>query len=263
MGPLLWLTAMPERREPRQDPSPACLRAIGRLPLADTLVAFDFDGTLAPIVAEPARARMRPCTRRLLARLAARVRCAVITGRSLRSARRLLKGVPLALIIGSHGAEWPGEPLPVRLREQVRLWRAVLSRRLAPVAGLFFEVKPAALSIHYRRSSDPAAALRAIEAAVASLPGCRATRGLLVVNLAPARAPGKALALRRAARQLGCRHALFVGDDAGDEEAFAIPGLAVLGVRVGARGKTRAVQRLADQRGVDGLLRALLQGRGR
>ena len=82
-------------------------------------------------------------------------------------------------------------------------------------------------------------------------------------NLAPARAPGKALALRRAARQLGCRHALFVGDDAGDEEAFAIPGLAVLGVRVGARGKTRAVQRLADQRGVDGLLRALLQGRGR
>ena len=32
---------------------------------SNALLAFDFDGTLAPIVADPARARMRPATTRL------------------------------------------------------------------------------------------------------------------------------------------------------------------------------------------------------
>ena len=36
------------------------------------LLAFDYDGTLAPIVMDPDRAAMRPTTRRRLAAVAAR-----------------------------------------------------------------------------------------------------------------------------------------------------------------------------------------------
>jgi len=222
-----------------------------------TLFAFDLDGTLAPIVAVPAKARLRARTRRLLTRLAAEHPCAIITGRSRASALRLLRGVPLALVIGSHGAEWPGEPVPLRWTRQVRAWHRTLARRLSGVRGLFFEQKPATLCVHFRRSHHRPAALTAIEAALAGLRGARSQLGLLVVNLSPAEAPGKAAALKRAAAALGCARAVYVGDDDGDEEAFVPGGLAVAGVRIGAQRPTRATLRLSDQKRVDDLLRAL------
>lgn len=49
---------------------------------SNLLVAFDYDGTLAPIVSAPDRAHMRPQTRRLLKGVARRYPCVVISGRS-------------------------------------------------------------------------------------------------------------------------------------------------------------------------------------
>ena len=46
------------------------------------LLAFDFDGTLAPIVPDRDDARMRPRTRALLEEICRRYPCAVISGRS-------------------------------------------------------------------------------------------------------------------------------------------------------------------------------------
>ncbi len=56
-----------------------------RLARGDTLYAFDFDGTLAPIVADPARARATDRVTRPLARLARRVPVAVVSGRAQRT----------------------------------------------------------------------------------------------------------------------------------------------------------------------------------
>ena len=53
-----------------------------RLVRGRVLLAFDFDGTLAPIVADPPAARLRPRTRRLLAEVARKYPCVVISGRS-------------------------------------------------------------------------------------------------------------------------------------------------------------------------------------
>ena len=51
------------------------------------LLAFDFDGTLAPIVARPDDARVPDAVSRCLAELAATLPIAIITGRSVADVR--------------------------------------------------------------------------------------------------------------------------------------------------------------------------------
>src|SRR6185295_11415249 len=72
---------------------------------SQVLVAFDFDGTLAPIVADPTAAAMAPSTRRLFREVAALYPCAVISGRSRADLAGRLRGVPLREIVGNHGLE--------------------------------------------------------------------------------------------------------------------------------------------------------------
>jgi trehalose 6-phosphate phosphatase len=54
-----------------------------------------------------------------------------------------------------------------------------------------------------------------------------------VLNLVPHGAPTKGDALLRVAREERCDHAIYVGDDHTDEDAFSVPGLEVFAVRVG------------------------------
>ena len=74
----------------------------------------DFDGTISPIVTDPALARLVTGADGALAALAERLAVvAVITGRTPLDARRMA-GVPRILIAGNHGMEWlePGESEP-------------------------------------------------------------------------------------------------------------------------------------------------------
>src|SRR5690606_19595485 len=56
---------------------------LARFAHTSLLIAFDYDGTLAPITATPTAARMRAATRQLLKQLARRYPCVVISGRAL------------------------------------------------------------------------------------------------------------------------------------------------------------------------------------
>src|SRR5687768_14195664 len=76
--------------------------------LADALLVFDFDGTLAPIVRAPEKAAMRALSRRRLIAVAERQPVAVLSGRARADLLPRLAGVPLRHIVGSHGAEWAG-----------------------------------------------------------------------------------------------------------------------------------------------------------
>ena len=68
------------------------------------LVASDLDGTLAPIVPAAADARVPGAMLDAVARLARVARVAVITGRDLNTARRMLPCEDV-IIFGSHGLE--------------------------------------------------------------------------------------------------------------------------------------------------------------
>src|SRR5512138_2165609 len=56
------------------------------------LLAFDYDGVLAPLVKDPAGARMRASTRALLGRVARRYPVAVVSGRAWKDVAKFVDG---------------------------------------------------------------------------------------------------------------------------------------------------------------------------
>src|SRR5947208_3133074 len=70
-----------------------------------TLCAFDFDGTLAPIVPHPDQAVMSDRTKGLLCRLATIYPSIVVSGRARADVLSKLRCVHLEAVIGNHGAE--------------------------------------------------------------------------------------------------------------------------------------------------------------
>jgi trehalose 6-phosphate phosphatase len=72
---------------------------------SQVLLAFDFDGTLAPITSADNRAQMRARTRRLLTEIAKRYPSVVISGRRLEDVTKRLNDVPLWHVSGNVGRE--------------------------------------------------------------------------------------------------------------------------------------------------------------
>lgn len=120
------------------------------------LLAFDFDGTLAPIQEHHRRAEITRGVRQRLRALARRYACVVISGRPHRDLRRRLRDVPLAALAGSHGAEF-GElrPRAASARSAVRMWATRLRRKLRHLRGVDLESKPHGLAVHYRHRRSP------------------------------------------------------------------------------------------------------------
>jgi len=233
---------------------------LAQIAWANVLVAFDYDGTLAPIVDDPARATMRRGTRGLLARVAERYPSAVISGRAQHDAMLSFSDISLCALIGNHGLEPWRNPDDYEVR--VRRWRRLLEDRLGNLKGVVIEDKRLSLAIHYRASREKKVAVAAIREAVAGLSSVRVISGKQVVNVLPYGAPHKGIALQRVRDQQGCDTALFVGDDETDEDVFSLdqPGR-LLGVRVGRSRTSRAPYYLADQDAIDELLRVLLSAR--
>jgi len=223
---------------------------------SNVLIGFDYDGTLAPIVTDPAVAEMRPATRRLLASVAARYPTVVISGRARQDLMRRLGGVPVFHLSGNHGLEpWAED---ARYERQVRSWLPRLSRALRPYAGIVVEDKGYSVTIHYRHARPRRTALAQIAKVVRSLPGARSLGGLDAISLVPDGAPTKGAALERIRRLLACDTAIYVGDDQTDEDAFASASPdRLLAIRVGGRGRSRAAYRVKSQTDIDHLLSAL------
>lgn len=220
------------------------------------LLAFDFDGTLAPIVTRPEVAVMRRRTATLLAQVASLYPCVVVSGRARADVKQRVAGIPLRAVLGNHGMEpWAGLAAARRLAEQ---WAETLGRRLPPWPGLVLEAKGPSLAIHYRRTHDRPAARRLILAAVERLPAARMVEGKMVVNLLPVHAPNKGTAVGQLAARLGCQSVIYVGDDGNDEDAFAlVDEMRLLGIRVGRSARSQAGYFVRSQRDVDALLALL------
>lgn len=227
---------------------------LAQLASARALLAFDFDGTLAPIVADPDAAHMRPKTAALLERVCELYPCAVISGRSRPDVAARLGRARVKYIVGNHGLE-PGSRLS-RFEREVRRASALLAEALRAEPGIDLENKRYSLALHYRRSRTKRRARAAIQQAVAALPTpMRLIPGKLVLNVVPEGAPDKGdalLALRDTAR---ADIALYVGDDVTDEDVFKLdqPGR-LLTVRVGEARWSAATYHLPDQRAIDRLL---------
>ena len=224
---------------------------------SNVLLAFDFDGTLAPIVPDPSTARMRPATRRLLGQVAIRYPCVVISGRARHDLVRRVGSVPVFHLSGNHGLEPWAQDSSYPLK--VQKWVRALEKRLAPYRGVVIEDKTYSVTIHYRHARQRRPALAAIATAVGGLRGARLIGGKHAISLVPRGAPTKGAALERARRLLACDTAIYIGDDDTDEDAFTA-GRAdrLLAIRVGLKQDSAARYRLKNQAEIDDLLAVLL-----
>jgi trehalose 6-phosphate phosphatase len=223
-----------------------------RLAAGRTLLAFDYDGVLAPLVLDPHGARMRRSTRRLLERVAERWPVAVVSGRAYVDTLRLSEHVA-PVVVGNHGFELGhARPVPKRVVALVAGWRRALEGELdgAPV---YFEDKRSTLAVHYGLERRWRAVERAVHDAAAQLEGARLVHGKKVLNVIPAGFPNKGDAVVTLLRRMRLDTALYAGDDVTDEDAFAVGPPRVFGVRVGP-GPSRAPWRLRSQAEVDALL---------
>jgi trehalose 6-phosphate phosphatase len=200
------------------------------------LLAFDFDGTLAPIVSRPDDARVAIAVASRLRTLATRLPVAIITGRTIEDVRPRLGFVP-HYVIGNHGAEdaapdaghtTSGDALDP-LRAQLVHRGTELS-----ASGISVEDKGLSIALHYRLARDRPRAKTLIDALLSSGDvSVRVFAGKMVVNIAPVGAPDKAHAMHALVARSGASCALFAGDDVNDEPVFAAAQPSWLTLRVG------------------------------
>jgi|SRR5688572_21579867 len=224
---------------------------------SNVLLAFDYDGTLAPIVPSPDRAAMRAATRALLEKLSRYYPYIVVSGRARSDVLKRVHGTGVLEVLGNHGAE--SSRTQDRFLSVVGGWRPVLHKHLGHLKGVVVEDKGYSLTIHYRRSREKKKARAMILRTVAMLGDVRVIGGLQVINVVPAGAPHKGLALDRERTRLRCDTAVYVGDDETDEDVFMLKQSGrLLTIRVGAKRSSLAAYCIPDQKDIDELLRALI-----
>ncbi|GAA3981320.1 MULTISPECIES: trehalose-phosphatase [Streptomyces] len=251
------------------------------------VVAVDFDGTLAPIVADPDQARAHPAAVPALAALAPKVAAvAVVTGRPAAVAVRNggfagVPGLEHLVVLGHYGAErWDARTGTVSAPAPHPGVAAALAELPGVLdgagvgQGAWVEEKGRAVAVHTRRAADPQAAFEVLRDPLTELAtrhGLIVEPGRLVLELRP---PGmdKGVALLEYVREIDATSVLYAGDDLGDLPAFAAveklrtegtPGLLVCSgsdevtelreradlVVDGPEGVVRLLRRLADQLG--------------
>jgi trehalose 6-phosphate phosphatase len=228
--------------------------------LSNVLLAFDYDGTLVPIDAKPDGVAMRTGTRRLLTTVAGLYPCVVISGRRLDDIAARLGGIPVWHVFGNHGLE--SSAASAHPTAQTRKWVRKLTQDLANDEGVVIEDKGLSVTVHYRGAHDRGKAIESIETAIRGLPGARIVGGKEAVNLLPFGGADKGVALRDALRLFACQTAIYVGDDATDEDAFAAAGPhQLLAIHVGPAQSSAARYHVDSQAQVDVLLEALIDAR--
>ena len=244
--------------------SPEGLQRIRDFIRGRALLAFDIDGTLAPIVGKPWDARIPDKLQSYLASLSARAVVAIVTGRAIADARRMLTFRPRYLI-GNHGAEGvPGVDASARNFDAIcRGWLAALyaeGAALSPPAGIVVEDKTYSLALHYRHAGDVDVARQWLEKhALALSPRPRLVPGKFVLNLLPPGAPHKGDALLALLAHSGLPRALYVGDDVTDEDVFRLGSPPVLPVCVAPGSESLSDLFLASQSEIEPLLEELVR----
>lgn len=225
----------------------ARLDQIARMPVL--LVASDFDGTIAPIVDDPALAEADRESLVALKNLSQmpQTHVAIISGRALADLAERATEADEIHLVGSHGSEFEAgfaTPLTDAGRTLLAQIQADVQQIADRTPGTRVELKPAALAFHYRNATEEAAAaaVAAVLKGPAEHAGVHVRHGKKVVELSVV-VTDKGLALRSLRQRLGASAVLFIGDDVTDEDGFKTLAGPDVGVKVGP-GETTAQYRV-------------------
>lgn len=189
---------------------------------ARTAVLFDFDGTLAPIVDDPATSSPLPGAAEAIARLHERYAVvAVVSGRPVRYLQAHLPTGPT--LVGLYGLE-RASGVEVEEHPDAAPWRRVVDdvaaaamAELPEAVGV--EHKGLSLTLHVRPHPEMADLVDTWAAAACERTGLEVRRARMSAELHPPVAADKGTAV--AALLAGASAACFFGDDVGDLPAFA------------------------------------------
>lgn len=233
------------------------------------LVALDFDGTMAPLVARAQDARALPANATAFSALAElpHTSTALISGRALGSLREVSTPPATTLLVGSHGAETylgPGSaPLELNESQKAALNEATrtLEKLTQDFPGTLVEYKPAGVVLHYRQA-EPAVGVAAAAQARAKLnaiDGVFLGEGKMVLEVAVVQA-NKGQSIQSLRALTGATAVLFAGDDVTDEHALKVLGPADVGIKVGP-GESAAKYRINSPESLAPVLAELAQAR--
>lgn len=199
---------------------------------------LDYDGTLTPIVSTPDKAVLSFENRRLLKRLIKNplYKIAIISGRALKDVKKKV-GISGMVYVGNHGLEIEGpkikfeSPASLRYKTILQHIRDDLQRKLSVIKGAFVEDKGLSLAVHYRlvdRSQIPKIKTILHEATIPYIvrDKIKIKLGKKVFEIRPALDcnKGKVVLWLLARWRFGFKDILpvYLGDDATDEDAFAV-----------------------------------------
>ncbi|MBI2683278.1 MAG: trehalose-phosphatase [Acidobacteriales bacterium] len=220
----------------RQQPQPLadCFPEIERRIRAREAVSLflDFDGTLTPLVGDPAEARLDAAVQRAIDRLSRKrnLNVTVISGRSLHDLHARI-GLPYVIYAGNHGFEIKGpglrfmQPIAGALRPELQDLCSRLAVSLSSIPGAKVENKVLTASVHYRQA-DPADVAQIEEVILASVKQnaarFRVSLGHQVFEILPVAGWNKGAAVNWIHDQLGgpTPITIYLGDDSTDEAAF-------------------------------------------
>jgi trehalose 6-phosphate phosphatase len=197
---------------------------------ARAAVLLDIDGTLAPIVGQPADAIVPEPTRQLLIAVARRYGyVACVTGRRASEARAMVS-IGTITYLGSHGAEilragWTEAKLDPALedsRERIHEFGRQADNAELRRLRVRLEDKGAILAFHWRGAPDQDAARAAIDAiaARAEAAGLRTHWGRMVLEVRPPVRIDKGAGIEAFLAETDAETAMYVGDDSTDLDAF-------------------------------------------
>jgi trehalose 6-phosphate phosphatase len=199
---------------------------------AGSVLLFDFDGTLSPVVDDPAAARPLPGVVERLDALASTYRTVgAVSGRPVAFLAQHLP--PSVVLSGLYGLESQVGGRLVHHPDAGR-WRPIVAEAVraaeaaaapgGPAEGVVVEAKGLSITLHVRTRPDQAQAARDLAERIAAPSGLLVGPAKMSVEVHPPIEANKGTALLALAA--GARGVLFVGDDNGDVPAYdALAGL--------------------------------------
>ena len=212
---------------------------------------LDYDGTLTPLVTDPATAHLSPAMQQILTALVQhpRYQVAIVSGRALADLQGRAAGLAWYMA-GNHGLQIAGpeveycHPEAVQLQPHLQTLLEELQQELETIPGAWVEDKGLTLTVHIRQV--PTAYMPLVQRRVLRVlrPALEARTlvlrtGKAVLEVRPAIKWDKGGALRWIvdhmclSRSASGMFPIYIGDDETDEDAFQALGTAGLGILVG------------------------------
>ena len=223
---------------------------------------LDFDGTLAPLQANPDTVALPDPLGEIIPQLNAKLggALAIVSGRDIRD---LSSRVPLSVWrAGGHGLETcaPDEAAAVDLPSAPDGLSDAIEACLTDIPGSRMEDKGLVKAVHYRNAPDSGDELIArITKAIKTFPGYKVQAGKMVIEAKPDAAnKGNAIAAMMENPAFAGRIPVMAGDDVTDEDGFArVQALGGFAIKVGD-GPTLAEYRVASTGDIAAWLEALV-----